>query len=489
MVGGWRSWPIEVYFPIFLAALLCSAIAPLLHLFLNPHFGLTAGRDAPSMFGFAFVGLVGCWATRLFDRLKVPKQIFPMLSIVVFAASLIIWFALQPDYDVTAALKDPASIAAKNGYFLLPIFISLFAWWEGSRYSLDPGRFAAEEIRGVVQRCWIILTVSIVLAALIGGDAGDAAISAAKWAVPIGMIASVALVGGAEVQGTRELARRRGVQVPGWRRWYRLTGGFTVAIVVFSLVILLLFGPGAMRAVLDGIIFAFRYAGYLIEFALYVLVYAVFLVVRFLDYLFGDFFGSFKPPKVQQPLPPPPSQKQQIPEHQPGGFEHALLIRWIAIGIALVIVAIIIFRLSRRGQTELTDGVMEEERDSVFSADLAKKQLRDLFRRRHGPAAPSRLDLDRPPATAREAMLYLEVLANREGVGREEAETPNDFAARLRGIWSGTGGALSDLTSGYHDVRYGDRDESERTRIASAWSQIWGRRKADGPGADRPRDG
>ncbi|HEU0164244.1 MAG TPA: hypothetical protein VFQ54_04310, partial [Thermomicrobiales bacterium] len=40
MVGGWRSWPIEVYFPIFLAALLCSAIAPLLHLFLNPHFGL-----------------------------------------------------------------------------------------------------------------------------------------------------------------------------------------------------------------------------------------------------------------------------------------------------------------------------------------------------------------------------------------------------------------------------------------------------------------
>jgi hypothetical protein len=213
------------------------------------------------------------------------------------------------------------------------------------------------------------------------------------------------------------------------------------------------------------------------------------MVIRFLDYLFGDFFGSFTPPKTQPPKAPPSGPQQQLPQHEPGPLEHALLIRWIAIGIALIVVSIIIFRLSRRGQTEQGDGVMEEERDSVFSADLAKKQLRDLFRRRHGPAAPPHLDLDTPPATAREAMLYLEVLANREGVGREEAETPSDFAARLRGIWSGTGGALSDLTGSYHEVRYGDRDDSERTLVAGAWLQIWRRRKPDSEGTHHQRNG
>ncbi|MGN6483068.1 MAG: DUF4129 domain-containing protein, partial [Thermomicrobiales bacterium] len=120
----------------------------------------------------------------------------------------------------------------------------------------------------------------------------------------------------------------------------------------------------------------------------------------------------------------------------------------------------------------------------------AKRQLRDLFRRKQAPPEPERLDLDRPPATAREAMVYLEVLANREGVGRREDETPNDFVARLRAEWAGTGGALGDLLTTYQPVRYGEQTDAAGREAASAWQGIWSARKPalePPPGSGRGR--
>ncbi|MGB3307909.1 MAG: DUF4129 domain-containing protein [Thermomicrobiales bacterium] len=484
--NGWRSWPVEILFPLLLALLMVSAIAPLLYMFLGEQFGLTAGRPTPWPWGFAFVGLVGCWGTRVLLQLRLPRGVLPVLSIALLALSLIAWFALQPKYDIGALLADPVSLVKENGYFVVPIFVAMAAWWQGARYAEDPGRYVPEEMRGVVQRCWLILTGSIVLAALVHNDAGAAAIDAAKVALPLCMIASVALVAGSEVESTRQLARRRGGQVPGWKRWYRLAGGFTVAIVVLTLIVLILLGPGTMRAILDSIVFGIRIVGWLLGYVLFALAYVLYLVVRALEAVFGDLFGPINPPKMENGAPP--AQQQQIfeqGESQP--WEHAVLLRWIAVGIALVIVGIIIFRVTRKTPPSDGDGIVEEERESVFSADLARKQLRDLFRRRHGPPAPERLDLDRAPLTVREAMIYLEVLAAREGVERRDAETPADFSRRLRGIWSGTGGALGDLIGSYHGVRYGDADDPENgpasRTAAEAWRQIWARRKpADDPG-------
>jgi hypothetical protein len=481
---GGRSWPIGVFFPILLAILMVSAIAPFMYLFLGERFGLTGGRPAPWPWGFAFVGLIGFWGTRLVQRLHVSSRVYPVLQVALWLLSLILWFAVQPNYDVRDVMTDPVSLVKGNGYFLTPIFISMFAWWQGSRYAADSGRFAPEEIRGLVQRCWLILTLSIIFAAMIGGEAGHSAINAAKLAVPLCMLASIALVAGTEVEATRQLARRRGAHVPSWKRWYRLVGGFAVAIIVVSLIVTVLLGPGAMRALLDAIIFGFRSIAWLLGYVLYALVYVLYIVIRavaaLLELIFGSMFGPIKTPEMKTiaPVGPP----QAIEQSQPDTWEYAVLLRWIAIGIALLIVGIIVFRFSRRKVETEGDGIVEEERDSVFNADLAKKQLRDFFRRRHGPAAPERLDFDRPPATVREAMIYLEVLANREGVARRSDETPADFAMRLRGIWQGTAGAVADLIGAYQRVRYGESDDppngQQSVVTASAWSQIWRRRKA-----------
>lgn len=482
--AGWRSWPLEIFFPLLLAMLMVSAAAPLLYMFLGEHFGLTAGRPAPWPWGFAFVGLVGFWGTRLLQRITISNWVFPIASVILWLLSLIAWFSLQDHYDVSAVFANPVSLVQENAYFLAPIFVSMLAWWQGSRHAADPGSFAPEEMRGLVQRSALMLTISIIIAAMIGGETGNSAINAAKIAVPLCLLASVALVAGAEVESTRELAQRRGAHVPSWKRWYRLVGGFAVAIAAITLIVTVLLGPGAIRALLDGVILGFRYLGWALGYVLYAIVYVLYVVIRavaaLLEAIFGDIFGPIQTPKMESA---PPMQPQQVPQQgETGPWEYAVLLRWIAIAIALIVVGIVIFRVTRRGSATGGDGIVEEERDSVFSANLAKKQLRDLFRRRHGPPEPERLDFDRPPITVREAMVYLEVLAIREGVDRQQDETPADFASRLRGIWQGTAGALGDLVGEYQHVRYGEEDDPahgpESAITASAWSQIWKRRKA-----------
>jgi hypothetical protein len=475
-----RVWQTAIAFPLLLAMLVASAAAPLIHLFLNPDFGLTAGRPAPSMLGFAFVGLVGCWSARWLAPRITNRAAWAVVSVVLWAASVALWFALEPEYDLGALLRDPGSLVRAQGYFVVPFFLSFGAWWFGSRYGFDPGRFMPEEVRGLVQRCWLVLIGSILLAALIRGDAGQSAIDAARFAVPLAMIASVALVAGTEVDATRRVARRRGGDVPGWGRWYRLSGGFALAILVLSGLVLGILSPGAMRAILDAIQTGLRGVGWVLGYVLYAIVYVLYVIIRVvsmvLEWLFGDIFGPIQPPQREQQQAP--VGEQALPDNQPTGeWQYAALLRWIAIGIAVVIVGIVILRMTRRTDQDDGLGAIDEERESVFSSDLAKRQLRDLFRRKPAPPEPERLDLDRPPATAREAMVYLEVLANREGVGRREDETPNDFVARLRAEWAGTGGALGDLLATYQPVRYGDESDDAGTVVASAWQGIWSTRK------------
>ncbi|MGB3330765.1 MAG: DUF4129 domain-containing protein, partial [Thermomicrobiales bacterium] len=310
------------------------------------------------------------------------------------------------------------------------------------------------------------------------------------------MITSVALVAGTEVEATRRVARRRGGDVPGWGRWYRLSGGFALAILVLSAIVLGILSPGAMRTILDTIQTGLRGIGWALGYVLYAIVYVLYLVIRAvaaaLEWLFGDIFGPIEPPTMEQQAPPP--GQQQMPENQDASpWPYAALLRWAAIGIAVIVVGIVILRMTRRGNPDDDLGAIEEERESVFSSDLAKRQLRDLFRRRATAAEPERLDLNRPPATAREAMVYLEVLANRQGVGRHEDETSVDFVARLRAQWAGTGGALGDLLATYQPIRYGEipddpgRGGGAGHRAAEAWSSIWGVRKLVVEPVDEPK--
>jgi hypothetical protein len=206
----------------------------------------------------------------------------------------------------------------------------------------------------------------------------------------------------------------------------------------------------------------------------------VILVSSLLGMFFSDMFGPISTPQMAAPpgidLEFMRGQDREIEE-----WEYAVLLRWIALFIVVAIVAMILFRVTRKPPADDGEAGVEEQRESVFSTDLARQQLRDLLRRKHRTKKPPTLDLDRPPRSIRETMVYLETLAFRQGVGRRDAETAEDFAARLRAVWSGVSAPLIDLPRRYERVRYGERedaaDSQDFERVSDDWARIWNLRK------------
>nr|MBA3379825.1 hypothetical protein [Chloroflexia bacterium] len=323
--------------------------------------------------------------------------------------------------------------------------------------------------------------------------AGESALSAARIAVPLLIILSLALVAGAELESTRRIAIRRGGQPPGWGRWVRLVGGFAAGVLILTLVVLAILSPEALGAIVSAMAAIARAFGGVLAYVVLAIVWTVFqvviLVARFLEWIFGDIFGDIEQPAMPMQQPAPLGPLTMADRDEVGQWEYAILLRWAALFIAVVVVAIILFRITRRAQAPDDDASVDEHRDSVFSTDLAKQQLRDLFRRRQREGKPPRLNLDQPPRSVRETMVYLETLANRQGVGRQENETSEDFAARLRAMWSGVGPALVDFPRRYEHVRYGEEEDApgspDHERALTDWTQIWNARKHVEP----PKDG
>ncbi|HVL23585.1 MAG TPA: DUF4129 domain-containing protein [Thermomicrobiales bacterium] len=473
-----RAWPTLFLLPVLVAVLGAATLTPLIQLFLGKQFGLSAGREAPWPGALACLGLLAYWTARGLGGLGASRGQASGWTLLAGLVAIGLWWAIEPVYAVVPVLRDPVSLVRANGYLVPPLLIGIGVWWQGLRYAYDSGLFSAEEVRGSVQRSWIILAGSIVMAAIVGGSAGDAAIASAKIAVPIAMIASVAAVAAAEVESTRKIAFRRGSTAPGWDKWARLVSGMTVGILILTGIVMLFLGPGVLQALVDGMQLVLRLVGYALVYLLFAIIYAIFTVGRLitglLNMLFGDIIGPIEMP--QAPQMTPPQQQLQMQQEEPGEPPYATLLRWAVLSLVLLTVAIIIWRMTRARAGVDEDGVVAEERESIFSADLARQQLRDLFRRRPRAERPRRLDLDQPPDSAREAMLYLQVLATRQEAGRRLNETPADFTMRLTNAWPGVGAPLRVLRDRYELVRYGEM-EDDRAAVVAAWQDIWRRRK------------
>src|SRR5690606_24932273 len=147
-----------------------------------------------------------------------------------------------------------------------------------------------------------------------------------------------------------------------------------------------------------------------------------------------------------------------------------------ALGIAILIAAVIVFTMLRRREPAGEGDAVDEERTSIFSAALARKQLRDLFRRKPKPERPRKLDLETDPSSVREPMLYLQVLAARQDAHRATPETPQDFSVRLAQQWPGLAEPLQAIRDRYERTRYGETEEDRRAALA-AWHDIWSGRK------------
>ncbi len=483
--GSWkRTWPTLFLIPGLIAALHASAWSLVLALLLGETFGLSDGRPEPWPGAIALLWLAAYWSAAVIGQSTLEPRRAQLLTVATWAASVIAWFWLEPIYRESGIWRNPGSLVEGNAYLVPPILLSMAIWWQGMRYAFDLPIMSAEELRGVTQRDWIVLGGSLVCAIVIGGETGDHALSLARFAVPLTVILSLALVAAAEVEATRKLAVRQGGQAPGWERWARLSGGLGAGVVLVSLVVLALLTPGALNAAVGGIFAIVKLVVLALIYIFYALFYLLYELVRLLtsliQYLFGDVLGPITLPETT--FAPTPPFRPELGDRQPAEeWKYAILLRWALLAIALVLIGILLFRFGRKRRQMLNTGAMEATRDSVFSAELAKRQVRDLFRRRRRVERPPALDLNGQPANVRDTMRYLQTLARRQDAGRREAETPDDFVRRLRGTWVGLGAPLNDLAARYERVRYGERpDTAESPDHGPAiedWNQIWRARK------------
>jgi hypothetical protein len=466
-------WPTELLLPILVAALQAAALAPLLHLLGTGAFAISAGH-IPWPPALVIVGLVAYWSTHLVAGRGLHLTAARTISLLLWVVTTGIWLTWQYGAD-----RDDLTRRA-------PLFAAVLAfvgWWRGLGAGSDPDPFRPAQLRRLTQFAWLGLTVELVIAGLSSGAAAGDALASGRVAVPVAIIAGLLAVAAGEIEQARRTAIRRGGRAPGRGAWLGFAGAATLAIVIVALLIGGLIGQDVWHILAWPIVNGLWLLSQALLYSLIAIAFLFFLIIYPLIWLIRYLLNGGEPPKRPEAMPAPTNFNQFADRAQHGASPAVLDALRIGLVVVVILVCVVVLlRALRRFRGLEPDEEADEQRESLWSRDLARAQLRGLFSRKHAAHAISKLDFTKEPATVREAFLLLTALADREEVGRRPTESATDFAERLEGTWPDTATPVADLTERYLRVRYGEQpDAPEITAARSAWRAIWQRSPKESP--------
>lgn len=476
-----RFDPSVVLLPIFIGFLRAAPFVTFMAIFLHPSFGLTNNAPAPNGWALAAIGAIGFWSVRGLPKVIRDARVINVFLLLIGIACWFLWMALEPEWHVGEIVRNPILMVSGQGQFGWTFVITLVFWILTLRLALDDREQSPEGVRGIMARSLVAVLVAIFFAGIIGGEMGDAGLSAGYIALPVALVSGMGAVGLGEMVATRMAARRRGATVPGWSRWGRTFLGSAVLILVITFIAALIFGPGFLALVIESLATLWSGIATVLLWIMYGVVYVIFWIISGVIWLLNLLFNTdVAPVEMPQMAGDMPEESAALMEGEREPWKYAPLLRFGGI-IALVIIALLI--ITRFIRFRQPDDALDpnEERTSVFSGSLLRNQMRNLFRRRGHGERPRRLNLATPPESVRESMLYLQVLAERLGIGREIRETPHDFTTRLGHQWPQLKEPLAEIRTRYERVRYGESEE-DRAAVVAAWTDIWAAQK-DLPGA------
>jgi len=159
-------------------------------------------------------------------------------------------------------------------------------------------------------------------------------------------------------------------------------------------------------------------------------------------FIFGPLIPLLQGAEKRHGSPTPPRTNHlNLPQHQQPALSPTWIAvgHWLLIGLGIIIALLILWAALRRFNTFRAEA-SSEEREGLDAASLLRAQLRDLMARlgqrlrprTHGETGDDLAGL--PPTIRATRLLYRDLLRTTiaAGLARQAAETPDEFARRLR---------------------------------------------------------
>lgn len=249
------------------------------------------------------------------------------------------------------------------------------------------------------------------------------------------------------------------------RTWIGMVAAMCLVVVVVGTILATVFGGGT--SIVTTLL---KSVGQAIAVVIVWILSLVFIPFLMLAEWLARMMGSVtmdRPPMEMGRLGRPNPMGQIEQPREPQFIDPTIMETGLAV-VALLIIAVIVWRLLRPSRVDDLDGALDEERSTVFS-------WRSLFKRRAGAASDGGVERSSDPV--RLAYRQFQRLMAQHGSGRSANETARAFRNRLQEnsvevsasdpegvspLPQPVHDAIQTLTSTYEHARYGAADEGAR---------------------------
>jgi hypothetical protein len=219
------------------------------------------------------------------------------------------------------------------------------------------------------------------------------------------------------------------------RYWLGIVGAVIGALLVGGLFLSQFFAPEAVAGILSGLTVLLDLLARLLYWVVLVAAFVVFALFGLIARVFPTAGLSVNPPAIA--TPPNLADQFKDLQQQPAGLSpEAYLALQVIAGTLIAAFIILIFALAFRRFKVLLEEDVEETRETIFSFDLLKEQLAQLFKRKsqgQGASAPPFAAIRGDDARAQIRRTYQALLAfaAAHGIPRSPGQTPNEYLTSL----------------------------------------------------------
>ncbi len=468
------DWIDDGLLPYALAAMRATWIGLLVHLLSR---GVTPDRPdlvTPLMAFGLLAGSTACTQLGVYVVKTTWRAVVLIVSSGLAAIALVLYCGLGAGHPAIWDLRWLTLLAQHPAATIVIVLIAVWLWWWGIR----TGRERVYYDLFNADFTWGMLMLAV-----------GAAAAYATRVVPLLQVLlafipffaiGLATMAIANLQSARRFEGSRTDQAIAVNRyWLGTVVAVIGAVLLAGLLLGQLFTPGIMTWILEKLAIVWEWLARLLVFVLMIVAYPILMLLEWLVKV----ISQGRRPNDQPPINPLPSFAEQFRDLEQGRpstiSPQVYMGLQVLAGLLAVAVIVLIFALAFRRFKTLLEEDVEETRELIFSVDLLKEQLAQLFGRKTKgdgiePEPFVSIVGDDPRAQIRRAYQALLAWATEQGMPRLPGQTSNEYLLSLSNAWPIYGEPISILTAAYLQARYSDLPISSASaeQARQAWETI-----------------